>query len=161
MNRYMDCFKARLYMNKLFERLIKAYAIFRLLIGLDFRSLSFVKALRHDFKLLGLGTIHKWRHLRRGGRGVKNLLIWGDFQGVTEVTREGRGVKNFKNWGDIIYGRSLTQIQCLAYKLAIFQVYETKCCSDLARYKIFINAMAHLKQPSPFFHLTMQKSQGY
>ena len=30
-------------------------------------------------------------------------------------------------------------VQCLAYKLAICQVYKIRCCSGLAQYKIFIN----------------------
>ena len=38
-----------------------------------------------------LGTIHKWRHPRGGGRGVQKMAIWGDFQGLTRVTRGGRG----------------------------------------------------------------------
>ena len=41
--------------------------------------------------------------------------------------------ENFKNIGTKI------DLQCLAYKLAICQVYKIRCCSGMAQYKIFIN----------------------
>ena len=41
-----------------------------------------------------LGTIHKRRLLRGGGRGVQKMAFWGDFQGLIGETGGGRVVKN-------------------------------------------------------------------
>ena len=57
--------------------------------------------------MFSLGTIHKRRLLRGGGRGVAKLEFWGDFQGVFGETRGGRVVKNHEKWGDVFYGWSL------------------------------------------------------
>ena len=38
------------------------------------------------------------------------MAIWGNFQGITEVTGGGRGVKKLENLDDIIYGWSLRQV---------------------------------------------------
>ena len=57
-----------------------------------------------------LGTIHKRRLLRGGGRGVAKLEFWGDFQGVFGETRGGRVVKNHEKWGDVFYGWSLIKV---------------------------------------------------
>ena len=59
--------------------------------------LNFTLVLETHFPQMGelkLGTIHKWRHPRGGGRGVQKMAIWSDFQGLTGVTRGRSGSKN-------------------------------------------------------------------
>ena len=45
------------------------------------------------------------------------MTMWGDFQGLIEVTRGGRGVNKLENWGDVIYGWSLSCIANFLFSL--------------------------------------------
>ena len=86
-----------------------------------------------------LGTIHKWRHPRGGGRGVQKTGIWGDFQGITGVTRGGRGVKKLEKWGDVIYGwpQRKAKFKWVALCLLLYRVTNLKW--DKEKWTLLIN----------------------
>ena len=57
-----------------------------------------------------LGTIHKRRLPKGGGRGVQKMPKKETFTSRFEETRGGRVPQKSKIWGDVVYGWSLMHI---------------------------------------------------
>ena len=74
-----------------------------------FLLISFCSTFQIDRSYSYLGTIHKRRLPKGGGRGVQKMPKKETFTSRFEETRGGRVPQKSKIWGDVFYGWSLSK----------------------------------------------------